>query len=91
MIVENDEPGQIPDDSAGFLLRECPVDLRDMFQKRSPEHLLEHQVEPLRLLIILQQLQDVVLSLAQVEDLNLFQDTGPRRSRGKTKQKQTSK
>lgn len=43
-------------------------------------HFIKHKVEPLRFFKILIKLQDVIMSLAQMEYLNFFENFAPRSS-----------
>jgi hypothetical protein len=65
--------GEALDDGASLHL--CEADsLLYMIQKWTTFYLLKDQVEKVRLLKVLYQLDDVLMSLAKVVDFNLFED-----------------
>ena len=76
-FVEKLEGGcEILDDVAGLLLGKLDPVL-DVVEQLAPIDLLEDQVEPLGLLEVLHQMDDVLVTLAVVERLDLLEHPGP--------------
>ncbi len=75
-VKKSKRPGQVGNDEGSLVLGEVNATL-DVSQQRSAADLLENKVEPVVLLKILNQLDDVRVSLAVVEYLNLLEHPGP--------------
>ena len=68
--------GHVRDDHGSLLLGEELPSL-DVIQELATGHLLEDQVEAVRLLEVLDQLDDVLVALDVVEEVDLLEDPGP--------------
>ena len=68
--------GHVRDDHGSLLLGE-ELPLLDVIQELATGHLLEDQVEAVRLLKVLDQLDDVIVALDVVEEVDLLEDPGP--------------